>query len=268
MAFRSTLFLWLVAGLQLGGVMTLALPAWSASVPPLLLQPPALLLQPPPSRAPAAAAAATPTEFLGQSWGRPDAGRLVGPVRFPEALGYHLRRTEHAFATASTVRMLGDALQRVRASNPGIHALAVGDLSGPGGGPLPGHRSHQSGRDVDLGFFYRHPPPAYPRHFVRPRAGNLDPKAMWDLLLALARSSGQPGGVQYVMLDYDLQEVLHRWAVRNGVDRTTLETVLQYPRGQRRQVGLVRHFPGHQNHLHVRFGCAPSDFVCFDGRLR
>jgi penicillin-insensitive murein endopeptidase len=31
--------------------------------------------------------------------------------------------------------------------------LVVGDLSAEHGGPLPGHHSHQSGRDADVGFF-------------------------------------------------------------------------------------------------------------------
>src|SRR4029450_8679153 len=31
--------------------------------------------------------------------------------------------------------------------------LLVGDLSREYGGPLAGHRSHQSGRDADVGFF-------------------------------------------------------------------------------------------------------------------
>lgn len=35
---------------------------------------------------------------------------------------------------------------------PGSEAL-VGDLSARDGGPLPGHASHQAGRDADVGFF-------------------------------------------------------------------------------------------------------------------
>lgn len=255
---RRTPSPWILAGLAFFGVMTLATPTDAAH--PRSSSSWTLVEGPPNS--------AIPGDLLGQSWGRPDAGRLVRAVPFPRAVGYHLRRVERAFATASTVRVLADVLRQVHELNPTLHPLAVGDLSAPEGGPLPGHRSHQSGRDVDLGFFYRNPPPAYPRHFVRPRRGNLHEKAMWDLLVALSESSQRPGGVQYVMLDYELQAVLHAWAVRNDVDRAELEEVLQYPRGRRSKAGIVRHFPGHENHMHVRFGCGPTDFVCFDGRLR
>jgi penicillin-insensitive murein endopeptidase len=39
------------------------------------------------------------------------------------------------------------------AREAGGATLVVGDLSSKYGGPLPGHHSHQSGRDADVGFF-------------------------------------------------------------------------------------------------------------------
>ena len=43
----------------------------------------------------------------------------------------------------------GDAA--VRARFPTVHTLAIGDLSVKQGGAITQHRSHQSGRDVDIG---------------------------------------------------------------------------------------------------------------------
>ena len=33
----------------------------------------------------------------------------------------------------------------------------------------------------------------------------------------------------------------------------SVAALLQYPRGKDKQVGLVRHWPNHADHLHVRF---------------
>jgi penicillin-insensitive murein DD-endopeptidase len=42
--------------------------------------------------------------------------------------------------------------KQIARQTPGSRLL-VGDLSREGGGPLAGHKSHQSGRDADVGFF-------------------------------------------------------------------------------------------------------------------
>lgn len=58
------------------------------------------------------------------------------------------------YATPSLVRALTRAAERVDRSWPGS-ILWAGDASAAGGGDLPNHASHNSGRDVDLAFYRR-----------------------------------------------------------------------------------------------------------------
>ena len=50
-----------------------------------------------------------------------------------------------------------------------------------------------------------------------------------------------------------MQKRLYDWAHSRGTPDEDLAELLQYPRGKDTQVGLVRHWPNHADHLHVRF---------------
>jgi murein endopeptidase len=132
--------------------------------------------------------------------------------------------------------------------HPEAPPVYVGDLSKKDGGPFPPHVSHQSGRDVDIGFVHlgRH---EGARRFVRATATNLDLQRTWDLLEALVAT----GQVAYVFLDYGVQGLLVQWATERGINPAVIEERFQYPRGRSAAHGLVRHWRGHADHLHVRF---------------
>ncbi|HGG56513.1 MAG TPA: LysM peptidoglycan-binding domain-containing protein, partial [Nannocystis exedens] len=83
----------------------------------------------------------------GQSVGRPHRGSLHSGVQLPFDRAYYRRRTARAYGASHTIAYLRQAITSVRARYPKIHRLAIGDLSHAEGGALPGHRSHQSGRD-------------------------------------------------------------------------------------------------------------------------
>ncbi len=59
--------------------------------------------------------------------------------------------------------------------------------------------------------------------------------------------------MQVIFLDYELQGRLYRWATGNGTRKSDLEALLQFPRGKDTLVGLVRHWPNHADHFHVRW---------------
>jgi penicillin-insensitive murein endopeptidase len=59
---------------------------------------------------------------------------------------------EYTFGLPSLVLMLDRTAKQIARQTPGSRLL-VGDLSREVGGPLSGHKSHQSGRDADVGFF-------------------------------------------------------------------------------------------------------------------
>lgn len=196
------------------------------------------------------------------SIGRPQCGYLAHPVELPEHPAYHRRHPKVAYGTKATVHHLGRAIEAATTRAPWVHPLAIGDLSVEHGGPLVAHRSHQSGRDVDVGLYYLDPPPSVPHRFVPATAENLDREATWALLTALARTAWSPAGVDYMLLDYDVQRLVFEWARARGVPDPQLRRILQYPRPPDAPVALVRHFPKHDDHIHVRFRCPPNDTWC------
>lgn len=197
----------------------------------------------------------------GDSIGKPWHGRLHGGVRLPQGKGYLIRRPLRTWGTPETVATVRNVLREVRADHAELHVLAIGDLSQKGGGRITEHRSHQSGRDIDIGFFYTAPPPGYPETFAVGTADNLDRAATWDLLTAFARTADDPDGVEAIFLDYGVQGLLYDWAKAKGVDERYLDRLFQYPEGHG-GTGLVRHEPHHDDHMHVRFRCPAGDANC------
>lgn len=175
----------------------------------------------------------------------------VGP-QLPKGEGYHLRRPDNAFGAPHVITYVRGAIAEVRALYADVHVLAIGDLSSQHGGKLDRHLSHQSGVDIDIGFYFRTQPASYPAQFVEAN-GELDLEATWALLVALSRSTDRDDGVTMMFLDYDLQARLVRFATANGTPKADLEHLFQYPRGKDAMVGLIRHWPSHADHVHVRF---------------
>ena len=153
-------------------------------------------------------------------------------------------------------------VQRVRRHFPRVHALAIGDLSARRGGRITMHGSHQSGRDVDLGFYFKRPPRGYPAAFAYAEEDTVDVAACFALFTALADTAGRPGGVERMYMTYETQEMFHRLGREHGISPVTLDRLFQYPHGPDSDRGLFHHEPGHDEHIHVRFSCAPGDREC------
>lgn len=181
---------------------------------------------------------------------RPHTG--VATARLPAGEGYHMRRPHRAFGEPHVVGHVKRTIAAVRALHPEVHELAIGDLSAEGGGKIADHLSHRTGLDVDLGLYFRVVPDGYPAHFVAAN-DDLDLEATWALLVAFAQTTHLDDGVSMIFLDDGIQERLHRWARRRGVPDEQLGQILQYPRPRDSLAGLVRHWPHHADHLHVRF---------------
>jgi len=94
------------------------------------------------------------------SVGKPSKGFLIDGVRLPdEGDGYVTRAVwrarENRFGTDELIDLITGVAHRVHAVAPDAR-LVVADLAGRGGaGGGQFHRSHQSGRDVDLLYFMR-----------------------------------------------------------------------------------------------------------------
>lgn len=178
------------------------------------------------------------------SLGRPNAGALVDAVQMPEDPRWELVVPQHAWATQETVTAIARAVETVHEVHDDAHPLHIGDLSRRFGGPLYPHRSHQSGRDVDLGYYYQPDKAAW---YQRASARTLDTPRTWTLVRALITRSD----VEYIFIDRAVQKLLHEYALSIGEDREWLATVMQYKSIQ--PGAIVRHTWGHATHMHVRF---------------
>jgi penicillin-insensitive murein endopeptidase len=134
------------------------------------------------------------------------------------------------------------AVERVNERFPDTQPISIGHLSAQRGGPLSPHKSHQSGRDADIGYYYTTNSP----WFARATAANLDRARTWALVKAFAE-----GDVEMIFIDSSIQRLLRDWALSHGESRATVERIIQV--GSPNRWSVVRHIPGHATHLHVRF---------------
>jgi LysM repeat protein len=198
-------------------------------------------------------------ESVSQSVGYPFQGRLEDAVRLPRHPGYFIRERDRAWATLETATWLTEAFDELRAAHPDAPRVRIHDISFRHGGYMEGHRSHQSGRDVDISLF---------QHggcdrdegcaFGRVTAGFMHAPMQWALLRSWLRRDR----VEAIFIDYELQAPLYEAARASGATREELHRWFQYPRGSSFPLGIVRHYPEHRDHVHVRFRCDDSDEDC------
>lgn len=197
-----------------------------------------------------------------KSIGFPYDGRIENAAWLEPHQGYFRRAPNFAWGMDNVIRHLKRIVTAVRKKYPKIHALAVGDISTKHGGFLNGHISHQSGRDIDLGFYFKHRPSGYPKEFSSGDNDNLHLHATWLVLHYLAILFQRTQEIEMIYIDYVLQEKIYHWAWDQGVKKDTLRWMFQYPRPIEQRKGLIRHEPNHMNHMHVRFACKPNNHRC------
>ncbi|MEM6789344.1 MAG: penicillin-insensitive murein endopeptidase [Myxococcota bacterium] len=179
------------------------------------------------------------------SVGKPNGGALINGVRMPEHEGWELIIPQLAWGTEETVGYLRTAVEAVRAAFPeGTHPMFIGHLSRREGGPLRPHRSHQSGRDVDLGYYYI---PERAEWYRPANALTLDRARSWAFVRALVTRTD----VEYIFISIRVQKLLKEYALSVGEDADWLDTLFEYR--SRHPEPLIRHTWGHQTHMHVRF---------------
>lgn len=194
-----------------------------------------------------------------RSLGRPNHGRLRYAQPMPEGEAWALRvNRRRAWATPTTIGAVRSAALAYRARYPGGHPIVLGEFSRRMGGRVSPHKSHQSGRDVDIGYVMEEAPRADGR-FVRLRKGTLDVERTWFFLRELLRS----GEVQQVFVGLDLQRVLYEHALQN-TDPHELTRYFRLANGddEGRRQAIIRYQRGHHDHMHVRFRCPPGHPRC------
>jgi LysM repeat protein len=195
-------------------------------------------------------------ESLSESMGSPASGQLLHARKLPPGLGYVVRMPERAYATDETVRSIVEAFRRFRQRDPKAPQLFIHDLSLRRGGPMTEHRSHQSGRDADIAYPQKHCEGVC--DFRRLSPADLDAARAFALL----RYWLEHDMLESVFIDYRLQPVLYQSARAQGASAEQLHRWFQYPNGPGSPAGVIRHFPKHDDHMHVRFACDASDAEC------
>jgi penicillin-insensitive murein endopeptidase len=176
------------------------------------------------------------------SIGTPDAGLLLNPTPFPEGSLWTVRSPSESWATDETIAFIVDAIEAVEARHPGSPRVVIGALSSPAGGRLGRHRSHQTGRDADVGFYYRR---GEVDSFLAARKKDLDLARIWTLVRALVTETD----LERIFLDRSLISQLYAEAVAEGEDRAWLDDVF----GRTDEKGIIQHVRRHKDHMHVRF---------------
>ena len=206
------------------------------------------------------------------SQGAPNRGRLHHGKKWTNTK--HARRPASKNEGAShglpqLVELVQRAARKVAERFRGS-VLVVGDLSGKEGGPLPGHTSHQSGRDVDLGFYVmnQEKKPVFHEKFepfdgqgrhAGPPALWFDDRRNWALVEALLQDAKVQ--VRAIFVASWLKARLLRHAQESGASKELIErataVLMQPPNSE-----------PHHDHFHVRIACPASQKPgCIDDSL-
>ncbi len=240
----------------IAGVWLLVWPAWGAA--------PASVSPPPDSRHPAvvtpadgpaalldlsdeellAKIEADPGSLGSLSIGTPSRSLLFNGVALPDNPRWTVAPNADTWATSETLAALQTAIDTVCELFPDTPPVTVGDISDSDGGRLKRHQTHQGGRDVDIGFYYK---PGKGSWFVPGHAANLDLARNWALVRALVTRTD----VETILLDTRIQQSLYRYALGLGEDKAWLDHVFYFVRGS--SDAIVKHVAGHRTHYHVRF---------------
>ncbi len=207
------------------------------------------------------------------SVGRPSRGRIVDGVRLPNSgEGFFTREVwatrGQRYGTDELVDLLVGVSRRMVQGGGGTR-LVIADLSGKGGGPAYAwHRSHQSGRDVDLLYYVRDaqgkPVEADAMRVLdghgRARDGSgisLDVPRTWQLVKELL--TAPEAVVQWIFMYEPISVRLLEHAESIGEPALMVERArkaLKQPGDSAR----------HDDHLHVRVYCSRADraYGCVD----
>lgn len=183
-------------------------------------------------------------------------GRLFDGEPLPPDDRYVILYPYRTFGTYYTVSETRRALDEYYTRYPNAHPLMVGDISFRNGRKISPHKSHQTGRDIDISYPRKSPPPSFKR-FHHVRRDQLDvPRT-----LSLIKSFIDGGQVEYIFMDRWFQRMLRYEAANQGAPEEWLNAVFQYPHWSGGRA-IIRHSSGHRNHFHIRFKCQQTDRRC------
>lgn len=184
-------------------------------------------------------------------------GCLAGAEPLPlDGLGYQVMRPSRKryYGHPTTIELVRELAGVMHASGRG--PLLVGDLAQPRGGPmLSGHRSHQTGLDVDIWFVAG---PAWTMSFEE-REG-MSPISMVDRQgIEVDPTIWTAEHVDLLRIAADFPQV-DRIFVNAAIKQQLCRTVGE----DRSWLAKIRPWWGHDQHFHVRLRCPADSIECLD----
>lgn len=194
-----------------------------------------------------------------ESIGYPSDGSLAGAIPMVEGPGRRILAIGwKTWGKDTSIAMLDRVLDRWAERGSNVQPILVGNIANRTGGRLEPHSTHQSGRDVDLGYPQKLAPGAE-LNWQEMTAANLDAAETWELLFLL----GDTGAVEEIYIDREIQKLLHDHAVRQELlSKSALTKWMEYPRPTGTPGTLITHVAGHTDHMHVRWSCTSGDSRC------
>ncbi len=200
-----------------------------------------------------------PTQKIGhaESIGTYTAGCLRGAAELPvSGNGYQVMRLSRKRNFGhpnllSFIEKMGNA-----ASQQHWGVLLIGDLGQPRGGPtLSGHRSHQTGLDVDIWF-----------RLASEATGNqlsLDDRETWVANSVLANKSDAINTAQWSPINERVLEAAANFpeVERIFVNASVKRHLCEDNKGQN-WLRKIRPWYGHDDHFHVRLKCPNNNLDC------
>jgi hypothetical protein len=191
------------------------------------------------------------------SHGHPNRGRISGePCLLPDIPELYTRRFERiAHGSSHAIGLIVTAFANFRRDTGYEGEIFVGSISRPHGRRFAPHRSHQTGRDVDI----RLPMLPWFPSTISPPAEQIDWRAVWGLIDAFLATDS----VEMIFLDHKLQRPLYYAALSMGASVEELDQIITWPhRDGNKGKKIIRHSAGHEGHIHVRLRCGPDEPDC------
>jgi len=192
-----------------------------------------------------------------QSIGSYTAGCLSGAVSLPpNGPGYQLMRPTRgrSYGHPDLIRFIEGLAQTTHLQHWGV--LLIGDLGQPRGGPTPsGHRSHQTGLDVDIWYLLSQQ--------AASRNLEFNERETWSAPSVLAANSDVINDSQWSSAH---EKILEAAARRPEVDRIfvnpSVKRLLCKHQPAHDWLKKIRPWWGHDDHFHVRLKCPLNNKNC------
>ncbi|OQW69420.1 MAG: penicillin-insensitive murein endopeptidase [Proteobacteria bacterium ST_bin11] len=201
----------------------------------------------------------TPSQESSQSIGTYTSGCISGAATLPlDGQGYQVMRlSRHRYYGHPDLIDFIQHLGQFSAEQK-LGSLLIGDLGQPRGGPtLSGHRSHQSGLDVDIWFLLSEQ--------ASNRQLTANERETWS---APSVVNMQNDTIDYRHWSPDLAKVLEAAAQQSQVDRIFVNASIKQELCKNKSAGStewlrkIRPWWKHDDHFHVRLKCPPHNPHC------